>query len=81
MISSEEHWNKYPDKQGFYWQSSGIHSYNVLFKNDEAKHNETLIKASKTIKCLKCKVIIKTGDKHFNGVCFGCGKLKKLTEL
>jgi hypothetical protein len=80
MINSEDHWNKYPDKQSFYWLSSGARIYNVLFAIDEKKHNEKLIKASKTIKCLKCEAIIKTGEKHFSGVCFGCGKLKKITE-
>jgi len=80
MINSEDHWKKYPDKQSFYWQSSGIHTYNVLFRHDAEKHNEKQIKATKAIKCLKCKVIIKTGEMHFKGVCCECGKLKKLTE-
>jgi hypothetical protein len=78
VLPSEIYWNNFPNKETYYWQTSGRHTYNVLFRFDEENHNKKFTPASNAMKCTKCKQIIKTKEPQLKGVCFGCGKLKKL---
>lgn len=34
-VTSKDIWNQFPDKTTFQWLKSGIHSYNVLLKEEQ----------------------------------------------
>lgn len=46
MITAEEFWDNHPDKESYYWKTSGINTYNTLL-NYEKKNG---VKKKKALK-------------------------------